>query len=112
MSTSTNFLLRGIFSAIISFTIIGALSASTDSSSFIDSCTADIVVQYDSLGGFATLTVNHSGTPNSTIEWFDSSSSNVVTVTTSGQFCVTVYTETQCQVTKCVNVDIGAMEQR
>jgi len=108
MSTSTNFLLRSIFSAIISLSILGAISASTNTVNLTDSCSAHIDVQYDSTGGYAILIVSHSGSPNSTIEWFDSSSTDQITVTSSGQYCVTVYNETQCAVTECVSIDLGA----
>jgi len=90
--------------------MVVAISATTNFVATSDSCTAEIHVDYDSLGQLAVLTVSHSGTPNSTVQWSDGSSSEVHTVTSSGEFCVTVITETQCTVTQCVSVDLGIGE--
>jgi len=108
MSTATNYRLKTFFSTLLSFILIGAISASSNTTTLTDSCTAEISVTYDSLSQSAILTVNHSGTPNSSVFWSDSSMAETITVFESGEYCVEVYTETQCFAMACVMVDLGS----
>ncbi|MBT8219108.1 MAG: hypothetical protein KJP00_04760, partial [Bacteroidia bacterium] len=103
---STNLLKRAIYVLFIfSFSLFQSTVLLSQGSTS-DSCSAEIIVNIDSSGSWATLIAEHSGSSNSSIVWGNNSSSSQINVDQSGEYCVTVTTETGCTVKRCTYIQL------